>query len=322
MTQRILVLSLRNIDKTPAMACVIEFEDVIIREFAADIVTFPDLVPSYSAYSTVFCVGLHYGHLFLARHHLRQTRSKGAKVAAFVFDAWNVRDYFYNFRRKIKQRLFPDLSLLNFCDRLFVPFESAQEDFKEPERGIVRYLPIGVDTTLSCGLNRKRPISVFAYGRQVREFDMVFSENLNRRGAGHVYYNTSHMDISGINEFYAHRRLFWRLAENSSIALGFDPLAVRTDVPYSFVGQRWFECLAAGCVVVGKRPAASDVDDLLGWENATIDLPTMPEMALEFIKDLLADGANLTKIRERNVAEMISRHDWKHRVTYILGEMA
>ena len=112
---------------------------------------------------------------------------------------------------------------------------------------------------------------------------------------------------------------FWKMAQSSLIALAYDPKITSPQrVPMSIVGQRWFESLAAGCVVAGARPATDEADELLDWPEATIELAEAPEEALAQLYALCAEPRKLATIRERNVEHVRARHDWRHRLPAML----
>lgn len=115
-----------------------------------------------------------------------------------------------------------------------------------------------------------------------------------------------------------------KLLQRSKMSLAFhllvEPQEARPRAP-SFVTSRWFESLAAGCVVVGKRPPGRMAAELFGWPNALIELPDAPSMAVDFIKALASDDDFLQEIRARNVVEMCLRHDWRYRIRDIYERM-
>jgi hypothetical protein len=108
-----------------------------------------------------------------------------------------------------------------------------------------------------------------------------------------------------------------KLLQRSKISLAFhlmiEPTADRPRSP-GFVTSRWFESLASGCIVVGKRPLGSMADELFCWPNALIELPDEPDKAVAMIQDLATDARFIETTRQRNVVEMCDRHDWRYRV--------
>jgi hypothetical protein len=137
---------------------------------------------------------------------------------------------------------------------------------------------------------------------------------MNYPGSPFFVHHTDHMHIERIHNYIAHRRHFWKIAENSAVALAYDPNKTNPDrFPYPIIGQRWFESLAAGCAVVGTRPQTAEAGHLLDWEDATIEAPDSPEETLALVLALANDRARLRDIRERNVENIRRRHDWRVR---------
>lgn len=322
MFERLVVLSFRAAFRMPAMCCVVELENVLERSYAAEIVEFPARITGNLSQAAVIFVGLNFGQIYEARRFLIDARMRGAKVLVYSFDAWNVEEFFYNPRRDMKARIFSDLRLENICDLVFVPFSKARLAFREQHRAIVRHLPLGVDTSLAFGLNYQRPISVLGYGRQPTAIDDALSLHFNSATADGYYYHTQHMKVGEIGNYAAHRRQFWKIAQSSALALAFDQSVTQSRAYYSIVGQRWFECLAAGCVIIGKRPQTEEVDGLLDWQNSTIELPDEPASAINFIENLLSQKALLAEVRSRNVEHVKLKHDWTKRIDVMLAEAA
>jgi hypothetical protein len=297
------------------MCCVVEMEDVLVRHYGARLITALDSVES-SALSNgivLFC-SLSFGGIDRNRNHVRKLRARGAKVIFYIFDSWNVDSYFYNRNRSLKVKILSGYSAAESCDWIVVPFKSSAAKFHEADRKSVITLPLAVDTTLSNGRNGHRPITVFGYGRQPKVITDALSTLLNGRDDDAIFVHTDHTKITAIHDVHTHRRQFWKTAQMSSIALAYDARVTDPSMfPESIVGQRWFESLAAGCIVVGRRPDTDEADELLGWKDSTIDLPGDPAQACEFIVQLAADKRRLSEIRERNVQHMRERHDWRHR---------
>lgn len=299
------------------MCCVVEMEDVLVRDFGGRLIDpLAPLPEGNLSNTTVMVCTLSFRTLDAARPLLTRLRMRGARVVAYVYDAWNVRPFFYNRRRRAKGALLARFRLSGLCDWLAVPFEFARQEFSETDRKQVLHLPLGVDSTLVDGMNAQRPITTLAYGRQPEALVAFLSERLNAPDSGHFLHHTDHFQIQRIHDFHAHRRHFWKLAQTSAVALAYDPRATHAQrFPQSIVGQRWFESLAAGCVVIGRRPATPEADQLLDWPEATLEAPDDPQEVLDMILSLAGDPARLREIRARNVAEIRARHDWRHRMT-------
>ncbi len=108
-----------------------------------------------------------------------------------------------------------------------------------------------------------------------------------------------------------------KLMQRSKMSLAFhllvEPQGIRPRAA-QFVTSRWFESLATGCVVVGKRPTGQMAVEMFCWPDALIELPDVPSDGAELIKALVVDDAFLRNTRKRNVLEMCRRHDWRYRI--------
>jgi hypothetical protein len=114
---------------------------------------------------------------------------------------------------------------------------------------------------------------------------------------------------------WTERAMLLKLMQRSKIGLAFhmlvEPQGNRPKTA-GFVTSRWFEQLAAGCVVVGKRPRLAQ--SLFDWPDATLELPDDRTESARIIAALAADDAFLKVTRRRNVIEMCRRHDWRYRI--------
>jgi hypothetical protein len=159
-------------------------------------------------------------------------------------------------------------------------------------------------------------VTVLAYGRQPWPLLDRLSHALNLPGSPYFVFHTAYMAAGSVWDYHAHRRRFWALSERAVFSLAYS--ATETDrkhrFPFPFVGQRWFEAIAAGCVVAGRRPAGEETDELLDWPDATLELDPEPEAAVAQLCDWLGDGERLRAIGLRNAAMARARHDWRHRL--------
>ena len=322
MGKSVFILSRRNLVRSPAKSCVVELENVICREFGGELLTPHDLRSRNYSNSIVFFVCLNFSAIWQARHDLARLRQAGATLCCYVFDAWNVRDFFYGRRRRLQQHFHPSYRLNNLVDRLCLPFSPALADFDDDDQAILRHVPLGVDTSLSDGFNDFRPISVLAYGRQPRGLSAMLGQHFNAPNMRTIFHHTDHASISEVHSFEIHRLHFWKLAQSSAVAIAYDPRLTHPErFPMSIVGQRWFECLSAGCAVVGARPTTPEADVLLDWEDSTIELPGNFQEIPKFLDDLLGDTKRLSDIRERNAYEVRKRHDWRFRIADIMRSL-
>jgi len=224
---------------------------------------------------------------------------------AYIFDPFRIA------RKRILERL----------DHLFVPLPGYVELFRSLSIP-VSTVPMAADVTRFGSGGTVRPIDVTGYGRQPKDLVNDLSCRYNDPASPRVFNHTTFQKPQ-VRAHRPQRRLFWKYLTRSRISLCFDVLEVNPNQRFgqSFVAQRWFESLAAGCAVVGRRPACPEAAELLHWEDATIELPDAVPEAIEFLDALLEDRARLDRIHRRNYAHMLAEHDWRHRLVSMLDDM-
>ncbi len=321
-----LVISNRNIQPSPAQNCINEFEDVMETALQAQLYApfqyqdVPEaILPSTNEPVTLFLVCIYSLQSVQWLKQIRHWRKRFDKVALYIFDAYEAfeprpawRDRISSFHRTINQ-----------IDHIFIGLRGGIDSYTNRFKPPVTFVPLAADVLQFGSCSGSRCITVNGYGRQQASRELALSQSFNTAGSGRLFYHTSHTEFGRIRDYRAHRRLFWQLLASSQILLAEDPLvankpAGKTPFPFSFVGQRWFEGLAAGCVIVGSRPSCSEASHLLDWEDATITPPADEAEFIPFLDTLLADHQRMQSIRLRNHMEALSRHDWRHRLHTML----
>ncbi|SDF94255.1 Glycosyl transferases group 1 [Limimonas halophila] len=84
------------------------------------------------------------------------------------------------------------------------------------------------------------------------------------------------------------------------------------------IGQRFFEGMAGGAVLLGQPPKTAIFDQLFDWPDAVIEIPFDCPGIAEVLAELNAQPARLRRIRQDNLAGTARRHDWMHRWQTIL----
>ncbi|PQO45418.1 glycosyltransferase [Blastopirellula marina] len=311
----VLVVSAVTNASMPAMACVSEFEETILDTFQCDHVRLSEgeSIEHGKRYKVVFVVAISFSQLVQMLRKLRKYRL-GGKLVAFVFDAFLSRRYMK--LPSILREWTSYHKVISSLDCLYTPMLSLVDFYKETLGVEIQFLPIGVDALkYGYGGSEGRWVDVNGYGRQPPEVTRVLSDFYNT-GRNGFFYHTNHMKIQMLTDIAQHRAMFWQLLRSSRLALAYSPESFDPDKRFecSFVGQRWFESLAAGCVVVGKRPSATEVDELLDWEDSTIDLPDDAESALEEILGLSKQNDRIEAAARRNHSMVLARHDWRFRI--------
>lgn len=277
--------------------------------------------------NVLFIVGISPPYITLL-NSIKEWRSRFDIVAAFIYDAWLFDSY--------------NQEITTMIDHLFVPVPSLVNPL-ESRFGInVSYLPHGADVIDNGSNNTNRSIDVASYGRIPSEYHNQLFESLNTQSNSFYYRQVPEGSQKypdqefGSKRFdYQHVKLLSKVLANSKISLAFDfTYTTKKTVelknsqnhpsyryPEPVLTPRWFEGLAAGCAIVGKRPFAPEVDDLLDWEDATIDVPDDLESGIELIMNLLKNQERLHTIHQRNYQEMLKRHDYRWRIRTVLERL-
>ncbi len=296
------------------MCCVVEFEDVVLRHYGARLRTFAEAARECDE-QLVIVILLNFSQMRQVGPQLGRLRRQGKTVVVYVFDGWHVHGRLSPLR-KFQARFSTRSLISNTFDLLCLPFRQPLAELRSQFDADILHVPLGVDTTLSDGTRQDRPVTVLAYGRQPRPLLDRLSHEFNVKGSPHLLYHTAHMSIGGIKDYHAHRRMFWSMSERSIFSFAFSGIEVdpKQRFPFSLVGQRWFEAIAAGCVIAGCRPTGDEADEILDWPDATLELDAEPEAALAQLREWLGDRDRLREIGLRNAAKARDRHDWTHRL--------
>jgi hypothetical protein len=323
------VLSARTVRPSPAQCCVNEFEDVIVSTCKADLLVPINLKPFYPALLPetkdrllfVVCVSI-FQAAFLLRS-IPRWRDEFRKVVVYVFDAYPTEDY----ERPWWKPAWASRTLSAFqgVDAFFVSMRGGLDYVSHLTGMPAHFVALGANALNFGSAGSERWVDVNAYGRQYDPHRTALADRLNENGRISFFYHTSHMHISGVSDYIRHRAQFWQMLRMSKLALAYDPMFANrgggVEFPFSFVGQRWFEGLSAGCLIVGRRPTCAEVDSLLDWDDATVDLPADAAEAVDFVEDLLQDNDRLRSAQLRNYGHSLLKHDWRHRLIQILDAL-
>lgn len=285
----------------------------IVRRTIGPYKLLDDSFQSLDKRNVLFIIGIGGGDLTILSS-IPRWRQYFDVVVAYIFDAWGV-DNYPKYTRHI--------------DHLFVPMPeiitSLQEYFGIP----VSLLPFGADVLTHGSRELNRPFDLISYGRIPQLYQRAFAKKFNQPGSGRIYYRSTPRPVEVFPKTpYEDRRdqedqmLLFKILRRTKLALAFDTMYPgMREFPYPFVTLRWFQCGAAGCVIIGKRPTTPLADKLLDWEDATIELPDDPQESVEFVEELLQDTARLNSIHKRNYFETLARHDWRFRIKSMLEQL-
>lgn len=330
MRERIAIVSARTIPTAPSQLCASEFEDVLGSMLSAPVLSVmaERESPDGPGFDRLIYVAMNYWQLSRMIERTVAVRRRSGPCQAYVFDSFHryLQRWVGRFPsplRNTARLLRHELRNLKMLSRIFVPTPLLIEE-QRAFLGVAHdYLPIGVDAVRFGSERQDRVIDVNAYGRQPRGVTELLSDTLNRRDGPYRFNHTDHLASITVRDPERHRMLFWRTLADSRIALAYAPEATgdgeRFDCP--FVGQRWYESIAAGCAVMGRKPGAPEVDGLFDWPDALIELPADPEAARIEIMELVNDRPRLAAISRRNHRAALTRHDWRHRIDAMAGTL-
>lgn len=323
MIERIAIVSARGVPLAPSQLCASEFESVLSAMLSAPILPVMTDRGGHGSlgFDRLIYVAMNYWQVSRMIEKTATLRRRSGTCQAYVFDAFH--RYLGRWVERFPSPLRPaahllrhELRNLSALSRIFVPTALLIEE-QQAFLGVAHeFLPIGVDAVRFGSERQDRTIDVNAYGRQPRNVTNLLSDTLNVRDGRYRFNHTDHLASISIEDPERHRALFWRMLCDSRVALAYAPEATgdggRFDCP--FVGQRWYESIAAGCAVMGRKPSAPETDQLFDWPEALIELPDDLGAARAEILALVDDPYRLIAIARRNHRAALTRHDWRHRV--------
>lgn len=174
----------------------------------------------------------------------------------------------------------------------------------------------GFDCLAWANIDPARSIDLIGFGRQPASYHREFQRSFHANRSNILYLH-SPIGAKDGSAVWEERPMMLKLLQRSKMSLAFNLLVEPQDArprAASFVTSRWFESLAAGCIVIGKRPLGEMAAEMFAWPNALVELPDAPSEAAELIKTLAFDAKFLKKTRTRNVIEMCHQHDWRYRI--------
>jgi hypothetical protein len=327
----LVILSAREIAKMPGWQPIYDFEDLFARVTGATLVAplpwgpaarrivrgpVRKLLGSFqrsplalrgTGRRVLFVSAVNPFYLELAAS-LEEWRDRFDKVIAYVIDSYPLNMY---------------TEIAGSYDHILVPILENVEPVRALAKVPASLLPMAADVLLEGSDAPGRGIDLVGYGRQPPQFARMFFDAFGKPGSPFLYL-CSGMYLSFEASLHENRAYLLSILRRSRAALSFDTAYhyFRPDrgkiEGVSIVVPRYFECMAAGCAVVGKRPVTPLADTLFDWEDAFIDLPDGEEGALDAVSGLLGDRGRLDAIRRRNFRQSLARHDWRYRILEIL----
>jgi hypothetical protein len=235
---------------------------------------------------------------------VKEWHKRFRQVAGYVIDSY----FFAGFSSVTRQ-----------FDHIFTTTREGA-DFVRKTYGVpTSVLRQGFDCLHWHSVSAERSIDLIGFGRQPPSYHQQFQLEFHRADSPLLYL---HSPIGAVHgpQVHVERPMMLKLIQRSKLALAFhmlvEPHGSRPKA--MFLTNRWLESLAMGCIVVGKRPIGGMADEMLNWPDATVELPDDASAAAGLVKELAADASYLQTIRRRNVMQMCSQHDWRHRIRDVL----
>jgi Glycosyl transferases group 1 len=160
----------------------------------------------------------------------------------------------------------------------------------------------------------RRVIDILSIGRRIPPVHDALLNLAARDGLFYVY-DTAQNGNSDVPDFRAHRRMYGDFAKRSQV---FMVSPGKMNLPHNTRGQvdlgfRYFEGAAAGAALVGLLPDNPLFRSMFDWPDAVIAVRSDGSDTAKVVSALLQDPEKLRRIGNRNMAEMLRRHDWVHR---------
>ena len=179
----------------------------------------------------------------------------------------------------------------------------------------VTYLPYGVDAIKFCPYPQRptRFIDVLSVGGRASMTHNALLDMAKDDGILYIYDTLKDLAVYDVEE---HRLQLSNLAKRSRYFI-VNPGSI--DEPEKTGGQlefgpRYFEGLAAGTILLGDQPKGNEAfDRVFNWPDAVIHVPYGSGNIREVMLDLDNNLIRQERIRNHNISESLSKHDWAHR---------
>lgn len=214
---------------------------------------------------------------------------------------------------------------LQCFDAVFIgcagPIEQLSEQIGRP----CYYLPPAVDVLLTCPFPERpdRSIDALSVGRRNDDIHRhLLAHSRDNQNFFYIRDTMRQLSLAHVVSTQDHRQQLLSLLKRAKYFLAnrpkFDQSLGANDHE---VGYRFFEGAAAGCVMIGDPPRNQAFDDLFGWPDVVIPNPEDPAKIIDLYQELESDPVRVNRIRQRNVAESLRRHDWAYRWKTVLDTL-
>lgn len=332
---RVLVFSLRNIFTKDLYRCpLLEFEDTIAEIDRAEIVA-PNGNPLIGRNELAQHLAFH-APIFLKSEIEKVHLTKRYDLffatcgsprdllmldaARYLWDACSIKVCLIDelwVKAIAEHRYF--LRILKDFDLVALYYSGTVGPLSEEIRRPCFFIPPGIDAIRFCPHPQKleRVVDIYSVGRRSRSTHEALLQMAERRNLFYL-----HDSIEGTKAIHSneHRRLFANTAKRSNYFIVNPGQIDRPDKRGNQIeiGNRYFEGIAAGMILVGEVPKNGEFEKLFDWPDAVIHLPYGSEDVDEVFCALEEDPGRQERIRSANVVQALKRHDWAYRWEAIL----
>jgi len=206
-------------------------------------------------------------------------------------------------------------ALLRF-DHVFVGYSGTVTPLSKAINRSCHWLPGAVDTLRFSPYPSPpaRVIDVYSIGRRWEGIHRALLAQAASREMFYVY-DTFPSIFTEVYDHRQHRDFYANLAKRSKY---FMVAPGKMDAPEETQGQvtigfRYYEGAAAGAVMIGQPPNCQEFQDMFGWRDVVIQVQPDGSDVQDVLAGLNLEPERVSKIRRRNGAEALLRHDWVYR---------
>lgn len=211
------------------------------------------------------------------------------------------------------------MEILSKFDIVILNLSQSVDAVSEAVGKRCHYSPLGIDSIAFCPYPNppKRVIDVYSIGRRSEKTHRAL---LELASGNQLFYVYDSIDGDRVLDTDQHRFLFANMAKRSRY---FIVNPGKIDTPgqtkhQSEIGNRFFEGIAAGTILIGEHPKNEEFKKIFHWPHALISLPFDSTDIGSVIMEMDRTPHIQQETRRNNVVESLLRHDWAYRWEKIL----
>jgi hypothetical protein len=214
------------------------------------------------------------------------------------------------------------LDILSKFDLVVMNLSSSVSAVNEIIGDKAFFMPLGIDSVFFCPYPNppQRSIDMYSIGRrsEITHRKLIEMSENNR-----YYYVYDTINGEKVLNSKDHRLLMANTAKRSKF---FMVNPGKVDIPgeitiQSEIGNRFFEGIAAGTIMVGEHPQVDAFKELFYWPDAVVNLPFDSEAIDTIFEEFERDPERRRAVTEKNILESLSKHDWLYRWGVILQKV-